>query len=189
MTLVRNSEEFLRDKNILTRKWITLGYSYPGTFFFFSFPFLLFPFPFFLGIVNKINFRHSWLLSTHNFPSLLLCLFFLNAILTSLTNIISTHQTIFSFIQNLLQKSVFSRMHIKRHLPESEIQKLVKRFLALPKKQRVYMKKMYEQTFATWLKKGRFSIFWFPLECNHSKNMIFILLTTEFSTKSVFGTW
>ena len=78
MTLVRNSEEFLRDKNILTRKWITLGYSYPGTFFFFSFPFLLFPFPFFLGIANKINFRHSWLLSTHNFPSLLLCLFFLN---------------------------------------------------------------------------------------------------------------
>lgn len=79
MTLVRNSEELLRDKNILTRKWITLGYSYPGTFFFFSFPFLLFPFPFFLGIANKINFRHSWLPSTHNFPSLLLCLFFLNA--------------------------------------------------------------------------------------------------------------
>ena len=76
MTLVRNSEEFLGDKNILTRKWITLRYHYPGTFFFFSFPFLLFPFPIFRGIVNKINFRHSWLLSAHNFPSLLLCLFF-----------------------------------------------------------------------------------------------------------------
>lgn len=108
MTLVRNSEEFSSQGNELLR------YSYPGTFFFFSFLFPLFPFPFFLGIVNKINFKHNWLLSTHNVPSLLLCLFFLNAILTSLTNIISTHQTIFSFIQNLLQKSVFSRMHIKQ---------------------------------------------------------------------------
>lgn len=139
--------------------------------------------------------------------------------MTFLTNIISTHQTLYFPSFKIYFKSQSSLEYTSSKL-KTEISvrkwnsKINEKVLGSPQEAEGLhgKKKKYDQTFATiyivlmhqillfcfehvidqdqkWLKKGGFWISWFPLECNHNKNGIFILFITEFLTKTVSGTW
>lgn len=120
----KTAKEFQR---IHQKKRIIPSHTYTGKVHYCSFSFLLFFFPFlfflflsfpftiFVGAENKINLKHDWPLSSHNFPSLFLCLFFpLNARLTILLTLFQLIKYSIFLHSKFTSKSLFSGMYTKQ---------------------------------------------------------------------------